>query len=467
MRAARFTSPMDPHFRFLNASIGFDKRLVHQDIDGSRAWVEALERRGLVSRDEARAIVNGLEAVRNGIVQGNLALSEDLEDIHMNVESLLADVAGEAAAKLHTGRSRNEQVATDLRLYLRSEARQIASGLVRLIDTLRAAAEAHIEVAVPAYTHLQRAQPVLFAHHLLAYAEMFLRDRERFLWAAKQADVSPLGAGACAGNQFGLDREFLRDRLDFGDLTHNSLDAVSDRDFVCDFLHAAVLFMVHISRLSEDVIFWSSSEFGFVELDESVTSGSSMLPQKKNPDACELGRGKAGRVIGHLVGLVTTLKGLPLSYNKDLQEDKEGVFDAVDTVRGLIPVFEVLLSTMRVDRKRAAAALEGGFLDAIGVADYLTRKGVPFRKAHTLSGEAVRLALERRTTLGGLTIDDYRGLDRAFDEDLFDALTLKSALETKDVVGGTAPKRVAEEIERLKGLVQRFEQEASEVNRGG
>ena len=276
-----------------------------------------------------------------------------------------------------------------------------------------------------------------------------------------------MGAGACAGNQFGLDREFLRDRLDFGDLTHNSLDAVSDRDFVCDFLHAAVLFMVHISRLSEDVIFWSSSEFGFVELDESVTSGSSMLPQKKNPDACELGRGKVGRVIGHLVGLVTTLKGLPLSYNKDLQEDKEGVFDAVDTVRGLIPVFEVLLSTMRVDRKRAAAALEGGFLDAIGVADYLTRKGVPFRKAHTLSGEAVRLAIERRTTLGGLTIDDYRGLDRAFDEDLFDALTLKSALETKDVVGGTAPKRVAEEIERLKGLVQRFEQEASEVNRGG
>ena len=467
MRAARFTSPMDPHFRFLNASIGFDKRLVHQDIDGSRAWVEALERRGLVSGDEARAIVNGLEAVRNGIVQGNLALSEDLEDIHMNVESLLAEVAGAAAAKLHTGRSRNEQVATDLRLYLRSEARQIASGLVRLIDTLRAAAEAHIEVAVPAYTHLQRAQPVLFAHHLLAYAEMFLRDRERFLWAAKQADVSPLGAGACAGNQFGLDREFLRDRLDFGDLTHNSLDAVSDRDFVCDFLHAAVLFMVHISRLSEDVIFWSSSEFGFVELDESVTSGSSMLPQKKNPDACELGRGKVGRVIGHLVGLVTTLKGLPLSYNKDLQEDKEGVFDAVDTVRGLIPVFEVLLSTMRVDRKRAAAALEGGFLDAIGVADYLTRKGVPFRKAHTLSGEAVRLAIERRTTLGGLTIDDYRGLDRAFDEDLFDALTLKSALESKDVVGGTAPKRVAEEIERLKGLVQRFEQEAAEVNRGG
>ena len=467
MRAARFTSPMDPHFRFLNASIGFDKRLVHQDIDGSCAWVEALERRGLVSGDEARAIVNGLEAVRNGIVQGNLALSEDLEDIHMNVESLLAEVAGDAAAKLHTGRSRNEQVATDLRLYLRSEARQIASGLVRLIDTLRAAAEAHIEVAVPAYTHLQRAQPVLFAHHLLAYAEMFLRDRERFLWAAKQADVSPLGAGACAGNQFGLDREFLRDRLNFGDLTHNSLDAVSDRDFVCDFLHAAVLFMVHISRLSEDVIFWSSSEFGFVELDESVTSGSSMLPQKKNPDACELGRGKVGRVIGHLVGLVTTLKGLPLSYNKDLQEDKEGVFDAVDTVRGLIPVFEVLLSTMRVDRKRAAAALEGGFLDAIGVADYLTRKGVPFRKAHTLSGEAVRLAIERRTTLGGLTIDDYRGLDRAFDEDLFDALTLKSALETKDVVGGTAPKRVAQEIERLKGLVQRFEQDAAEVNRGG
>ena len=466
MRTARFTSPMDAGFRSLNASIGFDRRLLHEDIDGSRAWVEALERRGLVTADEARAMADGLEAVRAGVAAGKLELSEDLEDIHMNVEALLADAAGPPAEKLHTGRSRNEQVATDLRLYLRTRARAIAADLVGLIDALRVAAEAHFEVVVPAYTHLQRAQPVLFAHHLLAYAEMFLRDRDRFLWAADQADVSPLGAGASAGNQFGLDREFLRDRLAFADLSHNSLDAVSDRDFACDFLHAATLFMVHVSRLGEDVIFWSSSELGFVELDESVASGSSMLPQKKNPDACELGRGKTGRVLGHLVGLVTTLKGLPLSYNKDLQEDKEGVFDTVDTVTGMIPVFERLISTLRVDRRRAAAALEGGFLEAIGVADYLTRKGVPFRRAHALAGEAVRLAIERKTTLAELTIQDYRRIDAAFDDDLFEAISVEAALESKDVVGGTAPGRVASEIERLRAMAARIGREPAEARRG-
>jgi argininosuccinate lyase len=455
MRTARFTSPMDPHFRSLNASIGFDKRLVEEDIDGSRAWVEALERGGLVSADDAGRIADGLETVREGIRAGTLPLSEDLEDIHMNVESLLAEVVGEPAARLHTGRSRNEQVATDLRLYLRGQATGIASDLVVLVDALRESAEKHIEVVIPAYTHLQRAQPVLFAHHLLAYAEMFLRDRERFLWAASQANVSPLGAGACAGNQFGLDREFLQNRLGFAGITRNSLDAVSDRDFACDFLHAAVMFMVHVSRLSEDVIFWSSAEFGFVELDESVASGSSMLPQKKNPDACELGRGKCGRVIGSLVGLVTTLKGLPLAYNKDLQEDKEGVFDAVDTVRGIIPVFEVLLSTMRVDRARAARALEGGFLEAISVADYLTRRGIPFRKAHTVAGEAVRLAISRGTTLAELGIDDYRQLNETFSPDLYDAITVDAALDSKDVVGGTAPGRVRAEIERIRELVGR------------
>jgi argininosuccinate lyase len=447
---------MDPHFRSLNSSIGFDKRLVHEDIDGSLAWVEALERRGLLSGDEAAAIGKGLETVRAGITEGKLELSEDLEDIHMNVESLLTEVVGEAAAKLHTGRSRNEQVATDLRLYLRRQANQIAEDLVLLIDALTAAAERNIDIVIPAYTHLQRAQPILFAHHLLAYVEMFLRDRDRFLWAAKQANVSPLGAGACAGNQFGLDREFLQERLGFGDMTRNSLDAVSDRDFVCDFLHASMMFMVHISRLSEDVIFWSSSEFGFVELDESVSSGSSMLPQKKNPDACELGRGKCGRVVGHLVALVTTLKGLPLSYNKDLQEDKEGVFDAIDTVSGLIPVFRVLLNTIRVNPERAEAALEGGFLDAISVADYLTRKGIGFRTAHTRAGEAVRLAVELDTTLAELSIEDYRKIDPAFSEDLYEAITTEAALETKDVIGGTAPERVRAQIQHLKGLLHDF-----------
>ena len=445
---------MDSSFRTLNASIGFDRRLLNEDIEGSQAWVEGLLRSGLVSEGEARQIHDGLESVRKGIEAGELQVSTDLEDIHMNVEASLSTLAGPVGEKLHTGRSRNEQVATDLRLHLRARARETASGLVALIDALNAAARRHIDVVIPAYTHLQRAQPVLFAHHLLAYAEMFLRDHERFIWAAGQADACPLGAGACVGNQFGIDREYLREALGFRELTHNSMDAVSDRDFVCDFLHAATLFMVHLSRLSEDIILWSSSEFGFVELDETVTSGSSMLPQKKNPDACELGRAKCGRVLGHYVAAVSMLKGLPLAYNKDLQEDKEGVFDAIDTVSDLLPVFEVLVRTIQVNHDRAAEALQGGYLEAIGVADYLTRKGVPFRKAHAVAGAAVRRAAERDSNLSDLPIDAFRDLHEAFEDDLYDALTLEAALGTKDVVGGTAPRRVRSEIERVGRITQ-------------
>ena len=474
MRAARFAAPMDPHFRALNASIGFDQRLLHEDVDQSRVWVEALVRSGLLSKEEAHQIHEGLESVREGIESGRLPLSEDLEDIHMNVEALLGDVAAGAAGKLHTGRSRNDQVATDLRLYLRRRVRELAADLVSLVGTLADTAERHMDVVIPAYTHLQRAQPVLFAHHLLAYAEMFLRDHERFLWAGDQADSCPLGAGACVGNQFGIDREYLQERLGFSRLTHNSLDAVSDRDFVCDFLHAAVMFLVHVSRLGEDIILWSSSEFGFVDLDESVASGSSMLPQKKNPDACELGRAKCGRILGHLVASVSMLKGLPLSYNKDLQEDKEGVFDAVDTVSVLIPVFKVVVGTMNMNRDRASRALDGGYLEAISVADYLTRKGMPFREAHSVAGAAVRLAQERGVSLGQLTIEDYRELDARFDEDLFEAMTLKAALESKDVVGGTAPGRVRDEIDRVKQWVASLRQDqpvrqsgSREVSLGG
>ena len=469
MRAARFAAPMNPHFRALNASIGFDKRLLHEDIDGSRAWVRALSRSGLLSTEEAQEIDEGLETVRQGIEAGELPLSEELEDIHMNVETLLADALGSVAGKLHTGRSRNDQVATDLRIYLRRRSNEIAADLLSLVDVLVNTADRYRDVAIPAYTHLQRAQPVLFAHHLLAYVEMFLRDHSRLLWAADQADACVLGAGACAGNQFGIDREFLKEDLGFSRLTHNSLDAVSDRDFVCDFLHAAVMFLVHVSRLSEDMILWSSAEFGFVDLDESVSSGSSMLPQKKNPDACELGRAKVGRVLGHLVASVSMLKGLPLSYNKDLQEDKEGAFDAVDTVSGLIPVFEVVVSTLIVNRERAAAALKGGHLEAISVADYLTRKGMPFREAHAAAGKLVRLAIERGVSLSELLIDDYRKVspevaDR-IGEDLFEAITLEAALESKDVVGGTAPRRVAAEIERVKALIENLRNR--EVARGG
>jgi argininosuccinate lyase len=454
---------MDPHFRTLNASIGFDKRLLDEDIDLSRAWAEALARSGLISDAESGTIREGLEAVRRGIETGSMKLEEDLEDIHMNVESLLAETIGDVAWKLHTGRSRNEQVATDLRLWVRTRAEELASALLSLVEALGESASRHMDAVMPAYTHLQRAQPVLFAHHLLAYTEMFLRDHHRFLEARAAADSSPLGAGACVGNQFGIDREYLRESLGFSRLARNSLDAVSDRDFVCDFLYASAMFLVHLSRLGEDIIFWSSSECGFVSLDESVSSGSSMLPQKKNPDACELARAKCGRILGHLVAMVTTLKGLPLAYNKDLQEDKEGVFDALDTVARLIPVFEVLVRTLGVDRERMRAALKGGYLEAIGVADYLTRKGVPFRKAHSIAGAAVRLAEERGSDLGSLPLGDYQRLDGHFEDDLFGSITLESALDSKDVIGGTAPARVGAEIARLKQTLEALRRQAGEA----
>lgn len=450
MRSGRFEGTLNAWMRRLNASISYDHRLYAEDIDGSLAWADGLLDRRILSPAEHRAVCAGLEGIRADIEAGKLELTEDLEDIHMNVEAQLTRRVGAAGEKLHTGRSRNDQVATDLRLHLKRKSAEVEADVAALVGAIVDAAERTISVVVPAYTHLQRAQPVLLAHHLLAYAEMLLRDRERFRWAARQADVLPLGSGACAGNQFGMDRELLARRLSFGAISRNSMDAVSDRDFACDFLHAATLLLVHISRLSEDLILWSSAEFGLAALDDSVTTGSSLLPQKKNPDACELGRGKCGRVLGDYVRLVTTLKGLPLTYNKDLQEDKEAVFDALDTVQMLLPVFRVLVETLRIREDRAASLLEGGFLEALSVADYLTRRGVPFREAHGAAGKAVRRAETLGVTLGALATEEYRSIHAGFGDDVHAAISLQAALEDKDVVGGTAPKRVADEIERLK-----------------
>jgi len=454
MRSGRFEKDLGDAMRKLNASIHFDRRLYAEDIDGSLAWAEALRVRGLISDEEEKRIRDGLEAIRAEIDGGRFAFSEALEDIHMNIESRLTAIAGSAGEKLHTGRSRNDQVATDLRLHLKRAARRIALELRVLIGALADLAEREIGVIIPAYTHLQRAQPVLFAHHVLAFAEMLIRDWNRFLWAAAQADSCPLGSGACAGNQFGIDRELLRRKLGFSEVTRNSMDAVSDRDFACDFLHAATLLLVHISRISEDIILWSSSEFGFVVLDDSVSTGSSMLPQKKNPDACELGRGKCGRVLGDFVRLVTTLKGLPLAYNKDLQEDKEAVFDAIDTVDGLLPVFLALVKTLRVNPERAAAALRGGFLDAINLADHLTRKGVPFREAHRAAASAVKRAESLGVELAALSPEEYRQIHPQLGGDLAAALSLEASLGDKDSIGGTAPRRVREEIARVRKLVR-------------
>ena len=450
MRSGRFEKGMADNMRSLNASISFDKRFYREDIEASKAWARGLSRLGFLSEDELGQICSGLDLVAGEIESGSFAFSEELEDIHMNVEARLSELIGETGAKLHTGRSRNDQVATDFRLYVKRAAEEAADAIGTLMKAVVGSAEACQDVVIPAYTHLQRAQPVLFSHHLLAYVEMLERDRRRFLWAAEQADSCPLGSGACVGNQFGIDREKLQEDLGFSALTSNSLDGVSDRDFACDFLYAASMLMVHLSRFSEDIILWMTSEFGFVRLDDSVTSGSSMLPQKKNPDACELARGKTGRVVGHLIGLLTCLKGLPLSYNKDLQEDKEGVFDTHDTLLGILGVFTTMVETMQVDRERTAGSLEGGYLEALGVADYLTRKGMPFREAHDLAGSCVRRAEELGVSLPSLELEVYRSIHEAFEEDLFEAISVEGSLADKDVIGGTAPRQVAGQLERWK-----------------
>jgi argininosuccinate lyase len=436
--------------RDLNASVDFDRRLFSEDIRGSLAWAEALRAAGTITDGEAARIAEGLRAIDAEIMEGRFQFSRDLEDIHMNVEAALVARIGPAGEKLHTGRSRNDQVATDLRLYVKGASKAAAVEAGALIAELVRKAEEELGVVIPAYTHLQRAQPVLLSHQLLAYAEMLVRDRRRFLAARDAADVCPLGSGACAGNQFGIDRELLREKLGFRELSRNSLDAVSDRDFVADYLYAAALLMVHLSRMAEDLILWSSAEFGLARLDDAVSTGSSMLPQKRNPDALELARGKVGRVVGHLLGLLTVLKGLPLTYNKDLQEDKEGLFDAVDTLKAVLPVMRLSVATLRIDRERAASLLRGGYLEAIGVADYLTRAGVPFREAHRIAGALVRRAEVLGVSLADLPLVEYQALSPKFGPDLFERIGLEGALADKDVVGGTAPVRVRAEIERLK-----------------
>ncbi len=454
IRSSRFKAPMNDYMKAFNASIAFDRRLYREDIRASVAWARALNSSGRITRDELRRIEAGLETVGIEIESGTFDFRADLEDIHMNIEYRLTELIGDAGQKLHTGRSRNDQVATDMRLCVRARSRKAYRLVGSLVQALVDTAERDMDVAIPAYTHLQHADPVLYSHHLLAYAEMFLRDRARFEWAADQADACPLGSGACTGNQFGIDRQWLGTSLGFSRLTHNSIDAVSDRDFVCDFLYTCSMFLVHVSRLGEDLVLWSSSEFKLVKIDDSFTSGSSMLPQKRNPDACELGRAKSGRAIGHLMAMLTVLKGLPLSYNKDLQEDKECVFDAIDTIFTLIPVFRTLVDGLRIDRQRAASLLDSGFVEAGAVADYLTRKGVPFRQAHQITGSIVALVEAKQLGLKDLPLSDYLEFHPAFEEDLFEALSIERSMSARDVVGGTAPRRVRIEIERLRGLVR-------------
>ena len=441
----RFEKEMNHKVGAYQASIFFDRRLYVYDIYGSIAHARMLGSCGIITEQEAELIVNGLQMIREEIEKGELEFKKELEDIHLNIENLLFEKIGDLAGKLHTARSRNDQVALDMRLYVKGAiiiTIDLIIGLERAIVTL---AEANKDVIMPGYTHLQRAQPVLLAHHLLAYYEMLERDLSRFQDMMARVDVMPLGSGALAGVPYPIDREFVARELGFGSISSNSIDAVSDRDFLIEYLAAAAMVMMHLSRLAEEIILWSSQEFGFIEIDDAYATGSSIMPQKKNPDVAELARGKTGRVYGNLMGLLTTLKGLPLAYNKDMQEDKEGFFDTVDTLLSTLEVFAGMVSTLKVNADSTGAAATGPYILATDVADYLVGRGTPFRKAHQIVGNLVKYAVDQSKGLSELTLDEYKGFSPLFDNDILD-LSVAGSIAARSVQGGTAPSQVKEAL---------------------
>jgi argininosuccinate lyase len=450
----RFSKPTAESMRRFSDSIGFDRRMYQADIRASIAYAHALMRAGLINVDECDQLVSGLERVRAEFDGRSFEVQPGDEDIHTAVERRLGELVGPVAGKLHTGRSRNDQVTTDLRLYMLDEMASLGQALIQLQVAIVEKAEAHLDVIVPGYTHLQQAQPVLFSHWLLSFFWSFQRDWERLVDVMRRTSVSPLGSGALAGHPLGVDRRALAAALGFGALSENSLDAVRDRDYVVEFLAWAALLQVHLSSLAEDLIIWSSQEFGFVVVDEAYATGSSLMPQKKNPDVLELMRGKSGRMVGHLVGLLTTLKGLPSAYNKDLQEDKEALFDAIDTLTIELPIAADVIRTLQVNGPRMASALDDGIL-ATDVADYLVRKGVPFRQSHHLIGRVVRRAEELGLSLKELNLADYQAIHPAFAQDVYAVFDFQRSVELRDAEGGTASAAVRAQIERAQAILAR------------
>jgi argininosuccinate lyase len=446
----RFTQPTDAFVEEFTASIQFDKRLYHQDIRGSIAHARMLGKQGIIPQEDVEAIVEGLQQILLQIEEGNFDFSISLEDIHMNIESRLSARIGEAGKRLHTGRSRNDQVALDIRLYLRDEIVEITSYIDLLIDALLTQAEENVDVIMPGFTHLQTAQPILFAHHMLAYVEMLKRDSGRMEDCLKRVNVLPLGAGALAGTTFPIDRDYVAEQLGFPAITRNSLDSVSDRDFALEFISASSILMMHLSRLSEELILWSTSQFKFIELSDGFCTGSSIMPQKKNPDVPELVRGKTGRVYGNLMALLTVMKSLPLAYNKDMQEDKEPLFDTIDTVKGSLKVFSDMIREMRLYPDAMRRAAGQGFSTATDVADYLVRKGVPFRDAHEAVGKAVAYCVENEMELTDLTLTEWELFSPRFEQDIFQAITVDACIDARNVPGGTAREQVRGEIARCR-----------------
>ncbi|HOT91723.1 MAG TPA: argininosuccinate lyase [Anaerolineae bacterium] len=448
----RFDKATDTLLERFNASIGFDWRLYAADIAGSIAYARSIRDVGILTDAELDAIVRGLEQVRAEFDAGTFVALPSDEDIHTAVERRLGEIIGEAAGKLHTGRSRNDQIATDVRLYLLYRIPVLREHVRALQRAIVDKAEAHLDVMMPGYTHLQPAQPILFSHWLMSFFWMLQRDLERLDDLTRRVSVMPLGSAALAGNTFGIDRDALAADLGFARISENSLDAVSDRDFIAEMLFWAALLQTHLSRLAEDLILYATAEFGFVELDDAYSTGSSIMPQKKNPDSLELARGKTGRVVGNLIALLTTLKGLPSSYDKDLQEDKEPLFDMLDTLELELPIVAGVIRTLRIHPERMASALRDDLL-ATELADYLVRQGLPFRQGHHIVGQAVRLAGERGCGLRDLTVDDYRTLSPYFGDDVHDVLDFRRAIEQRSVSGGTATVAVKAQIDKAKSLL--------------
>ncbi len=448
-RGRRFEGALDPIAASLNASVEFDQRLLPHDVAGSIAHASMLAAQGIITATDATAITDGLRRVESQLASGELGWDEALEDVHMNVEARLVDAIGDAGRRLHTGRSRNDQVATDLRLY----ARAAATRLIAAIDALRGAlvtqARAHLDTLMPGYTHLQRAQPVRLAHHLLAYEAMLVRDRGRIADAQRRGDESPLGSGALAATTLPIDREHVARSLGFARITRNSLDAVGDRDFAIELVAACALAQIHLSRLGEELVLWTTSEFAFARIGEAYCSGSSLMPQKMNPDLAELVRAKAGRVVGAWVTLVTVVKGLPLAYNKDLQETQEPLYDAVETLEASLAVARGMVATLVFDVVRLRSAIDTGYLVATELADYLVTKGVPFREAHDVAGHLVRVASGKGVELAALSLDELRAANPAFDADVASWLDPTRAVDRRDVVGGPARHRVIAELDRI------------------
>lgn len=449
MWAGRFEKATDKAVNDFNSSLPFDCRMYKQDIEGSVAHSKMLAKQGIISQEDADAIREGLLSILADIESGKLTFDSDAEDIHMFIEEELTNRIGDAGKRLHTGRSRNDQVALDQRLYAVDEAKEIQSLLGALRDALIEIAKANTETYMPGYTHLQRAQPITFAHYLMAYIEMFGRDMDRLDEAIARTNISPLGSGALAGTTYPLDRPFVADELGMSGVTLNSLDGVADRDWAIEIASFASILMMHLSRFSEEIILYSSQEFKFIELDDAYSTGSSMMPQKKNPDVAELTRGKTGRVYGDLISLLVTMKGLPLTYNKDMQEVQEAIFDVIDTIKGVLVPFTGMIRTMTLRKDNMAAAALGGFTNATDLADYLVRKGIPFRSTHEISGKLVHYAIEHNTTLEKLSLEEFRQFSNLIDEDVYEAISLETCVNKRLIIGAPAPQTVEKALETI------------------